>query len=543
VKPHTRFDLHWILVLVLTVFAVAPLTYPGFFEAESGFLPAFNAAHLSEAPNWAGISGPVRGEGFLPYLLARPFYALSTSGVVAIKWGYGIAFLAGALGVYAWTRRWLGPKGAVLAATVYTYLPWHLNTVYSRGAYAEAWLWALWPWILWAIDRLAERHSRSMLVGIAACLVLVAATLWTQPGLATLALPLLFAYGVVVTVRRPGHWLHFIEAVGLGLLLVWLASRKAAETQIPFSEHFLHPFQLFSAAWGDGLSYQLGLAAVGLSIVAVALQVSRRDASPSADGVAKLSEDTQSAREIRSGPSSSLHFAVWFWVGSLSAVILLCLPIAGWLWRISGTDALLTYPWQLLALGGLPLTFLAGSVIRLDERLAGLPAWAGVVALVVLASYPYLAPSYTQVDPGPDPVALLQPVEAGAPQILLLDYEIEQPVELSMTQPLTLTLAWQVVEPVAEDYTVFVHVLTADGTKIAQRDTRPCDGECPSDSWKPGEIIMDRHQLTWTQEPGADAAGARSQPAKLAVGLYLLESGDRAIVVGREDRTVFLDVR
>ena len=41
----------WLLVLVLTLFAVAPLTYPGYFEAYSGFLPPLNSQHLSDAPS------------------------------------------------------------------------------------------------------------------------------------------------------------------------------------------------------------------------------------------------------------------------------------------------------------------------------------------------------------------------------------------------------------------------------------------------------------------------------------------------------------
>ncbi len=118
---------------------------------------------------------------------------------------------------------------------------------------------------------------------------------------------------------------------------------------------------------------------------------------------------------------------------------------------------------------------------------------------------------------------------------MLLDYELEQPAELSETQVLTLTLAWQAVEPVVEDYTVFVHVLDEDGAKLAQRDARPCDGECPTDTWQPGHVIMDRYLLELAQDAGA--------PTQLAVGLYLLESGDRALVVGRDDRTVHLDVR
>jgi hypothetical protein len=522
---HTRFDLNWILILLLAVFAVAPLTYPGFFEASSGFLPAFNAAHLSEAPNWAGIAGMVRGEGFLPYVLVWPLYRLTGSGVVAVKWGYGLAFVLGALGIYAWTRRWLGARGGVLSATIYTYLPWHLSTVYVRGAYAEAWLWALWPWILWAIDHSAERTLRSMVGGGIASLALAAATLWVQPGLATLALPLLIGYGIIVSIRRSWHWLALVETAGLLALFFLFAIGTKVETQVPFGEHFLHPFQLLSAAWESGQSYQLGVAAVGLSIVAVALYVGKRDMR-------------QGGSETSSSPATIRPLAFWFWVSSLLVLVLLCLPILAWLWQFTGLDDLLTYPWQLLSLSALPLAFLAGSVIRLDRRLSDLPAWAGVVALVVLASYPYLAPRYTQMDPGPEPVALFQPVEAGTPQILLLDAKVGQPLELEDTQALTLTLTWQAVEPVAQDYTAFVHVLAADGTKVAQRDTWPCDGECPISSWQPGEVIVDNYELNWGQD--AEVSGA--QPTQLVLGLYLVESGDRALVVGREDRTVFLNV-
>ena len=532
-KKLTSLDLNCILVVLLAVFALAPLAYPGFFEADSGFLPAFTVANLSDAPDWKGVEGPVPGEGRLPYLLAWPFFKLSGSGVVAIKWGYGIAFLLGALGVYAWTRRRLGPRGAVLSATVYTYLPWHLSTVYTRGAYAEAWLWAFWPWILWALDRLNEQRPRSTLAGLAVSLGLVAAALWTQQGLATLAIPLLIAYGVMANGRQPWRLLQFVETLILSSLFLWFATRMAAASEVPFGDRFLHPYQLFIPAGGDGLSFQLGLAAVGLGIVAVALQVGKRD-GPSADGDGRGDGTGENASEMAPSPPPIPGRAFWFWGCSLLIIVLLCLPVSAWIWDISGLDALLAYPWQVLALSGMPLAFLAGSVIRLDRRLATLPAWAGVIALVVLASYPYLAPRFTQVDPGAGPVALLQAAEAEAPQIMLLDYEIEQPVELSETRVLTLTLAWQVVEPVVQDYTVFVHVLDGDGARVAQRDTRPCDGACPTNTWQPGRVIEDRYYLELAQDGGA--------PAQLAVGLYLLESGDRALVLGRDDRTVILDV-
>ncbi|MBN1136253.1 MAG: hypothetical protein JXM73_06695, partial [Anaerolineae bacterium] len=187
-------------------------------------------------------------------------------------------------------------------------------------------------------------------------------------------------------------------------------------------------------------------------------------------------------------------------------------------------------------LAGLPLAFLAGSAVRLDRRLGELPAWAGLAALVVLASYPYLAPRFTRVDPGLEPPGVIQPVGAGAPQILLLDAQAAPlPPVAEITATLTVTLTWQATEPVIDDYTVFVHLLAPDGSKVTQRDSRPCDGACPTDTWQPGTIIADRHSLDL-------GAGLPRGPYRLAIGLYLLDSGERAAIVGRDDETVFIDV-
>jgi hypothetical protein len=235
-----------------------------------------------------------------------------------------------------------------------------------------------------------------------------------------------------------------------------------------------------------------------------------------------------------------LRRAWLFWAIALATLVLLTLPLAAWLWDLTGLGALLTYPWQVLALTGPPLAFLAGSAVTLDRQLARYPAWAAILAFVVLASTPYLTPLFTQVDPGPQPVAMFRSpqaggpggLEVGPPQWILLETEIAPPAEITPT--LTLTLTWQAVTPVVEDYTVFVHVLRGDD-KVAQRDMRPCDGECPTHTWQPGTIVVDRHEIPL-------AAGAPSGPYRLATGLYRLDTGERAIVLGREDGTVVLDV-
>ena len=520
-----------VLVILLAVFAVAPLTYPGFFQAQSGFLPAFNVEHLSDAPNWGRIPDFLRGEGKLPYLLAWPFFQASGSGITAIKWGYGLAFVLGALAAYAWTRHWLGTQGALLAAIVYTYLPWHLSTVYVRGAYAEAWLWVYLPLLLWVIDRLLERRFLAAgTVGLVASL----AALWTQPGLFALALPLLSLYGIAMAVParwRPGRIAGTLAAaLAVSLLVLWLAARILPEGGLSFAHHFLYPFQLFSTAWGNGQSFQLGLAGAGLSLVAVALWLNKR---PGGSGETEGNPASPAGSGASLASSAAFSRALWFWAIALLVILLLTLPISAIFWQVSGFDAFVSQPWQLLALTGLPLAFLSGAVLRLDGRLAALPAWAGLIALVILASYPYLAPRTTQVDPGPEPVAVFQPQTQAAPEILLLDYEIAPPTEITPT--LTLTMTWQAVQTPVADYTVFVHTLAAGDTKAAQRDTYPCDGECPTSAWQAGEIIVDRHQFDLP--PDAPAG-----PYRLATGLYLLETGERVAIEGRDDGMVVIDV-
>lgn len=516
-----------VLVILFSVFAVAPLTYPGFFQAESGFLPAFNVEHISDAPNWGQIADPLRGEGKLPYLLAWPFLQASGTGVAAIRWGYALAFVLGALATYAWARHWLGTQGGLLAAIVYTYLPWHLSTVYVRGAFAEAWLWVCLPLVLWAIDRLAERRFLSAgIVGILATL----AALWTQPGLYLLSLPLLAtcAAAMLPHSRRVLGWI--VGVLAASLFLLWLVARIAPSGNPSSVFHFLYPFQLFSANWGSGLSFQLGLAGVGLSFVAVALWLNRRSRP-----LAVVDEDSMSPAEPPVAPEPVAVFgrALWFWATALMVLMLLMLPISATLWQWSSFDSLAKQPWQLLILTALPLAFLSGSVIRLDRRLTALPAWAGLIALVILASYPYLAPRTTQVDPGSEPVARYQPDSESAAEIMLLDYEIVPPTEITPT--LTLTMTWQTVQPPDTDYTVFVHTLAEGDTKTAQRDTYPCDGECPTSSWQAGEIIVDRHQFDLP--PDAPAG-----PYRLAVGFYLLATGERLPVAGRDDGMVVLHV-
>ncbi|RPJ02653.1 MAG: hypothetical protein EHM39_01365 [Chloroflexi bacterium] len=60
---------------------------------------------------------------------------------------------------------------------------------------------------------------------------------------------------------------------------------------------------------------------------------------------------------------------------------------------------------------------------------------------------------------------------------------------------LPVSLLWETVAPVPQDYTVALFVVSADGTLVAQRDSYPVNSFEPTQSWRPGALHRDNHGL------------------------------------------------
>ena len=525
-----KLDLNLILLFLLTIFAFAPLTYPGFFQSHSGFLPIYNLydleIHFGDF-SWAPTVGCwydfLRGEGVLPYYVAELFRWLGASGAEAIRWSYGLSFVLSAWAMYGWAKRLWGGKAALIAAVVYTYLPYHLAVVYARGALAEAWAFVGFPLLLWSLHNLVteEAESKRYRHAVTSALLCVALFL-THVGLTLCLILLAMAWVLVgqpgrVPARKMG-WPLLALAAGLvlGLLALVPTIFKHGFSLVPsvdFYQHFVYPFQLFSAAWGygasvegwqDAMPLQLGLVPVGLAIVSVIL-IARSDAN----------------RRLRR--------TLLFWQLATLVLVALVLSPTALLWRVTGLSHLLSYPWQLLGLIGLTTSLLAGSIVALDQRLAAFPLRAGLVALAVLASYSYLSPRFIDfsidftplakdshvydMEPVGLPVAIL-----GDNQIALLDYRMEGPPRHGAT--VRLNVLWQALKPLGADYTVFVHAVDGEGAIWGQRDTEPQEGEYLTTEWGLGEIVQDRYELQ------IDLAGPR-EGYQLVVGMYASETGER----------------
>ena len=550
-----------LLSLALSLFAVAPLAYPGYVQVHSGFVPVYNLADLAARPLHPGwiptiATGfdPLRGDGLLPYYLALPVVWAGGTPLLGVKAIFALSWLLGALGMFVWLRWALGAGGAALAALVYTYLPYRIAAVYVRGAWGEALCLGLLPLAMLAVTRPVRGHLgvRALWAGLA----------WAALGLSQLGLAgwcgmfvmgwLLL--GGLIRDRRPAMgrmWLRRALLAGAalgGLLAAGIAGMSAAgwtaaPTLISFDEHFVYPAQLFSAFWGfgasrpgwdDGLSLGFGFAAVGLTVLTLVLSLrpAARQAEP---GSLRLRAPLVSALVL---------------TGLLFSPSLV-------LWQHLGLSQLVTYPWQLLGLIGLCLSVLAGAAVQLDARLAELPVRAGLIALTLLASYSYLEPRYTKAAPGSQPLATWD-----ANRLLLLDEEIQvaiPPHAAGLSRPtpgwvpvgdygsprpgdtLDVRLIWQITRPFDRDLKLFVHLLSGDGRLLAQADPLAGAGAGPKGDdyltghWEPGQLIVTDAAVTLPLD-------APAGPYRMAFGLYDGTSLERLPLAGSQDGEMVVGV-
>ncbi|HEY1410358.1 MAG TPA: hypothetical protein VF434_15550, partial [Promineifilum sp.] len=108
-------------------------------------------------------------------------------------------------------------------------------------------------------------------------------------------------------------------------------------------------------------------------------------------------------------------------------------------------------------------------------------------------------------------------------KIALLDVSLE-PASFAPGGHLAVTITWQGLAEMDEDYTVFVQVLDASDRIVGQVDAWPVQGTRPTGDWRPGEIIVDPYAVQLNPDlPQGDY--------RVITGLYLLSTGRRIPVV------------
>lgn len=80
-------------------------------------------------------------------------------------------------------------------------------------------------------------------------------------------------------------------------------------------------------------------------------------------------------------------------------------------------------------------------------------------------------------------------------QVAFLGYDLE-PKSVRAGDTVDLVLYWQALQETELSYTVFIHLLDAQGETRAQGDGLPCEGRRLTSGWMKGEVIADRHEIS-----------------------------------------------
>jgi 4-amino-4-deoxy-L-arabinose transferase-like glycosyltransferase len=125
-------------------------------------------------------------------------------------------------------------------------------------------------------------------------------------------------------------------------------------------------------------------------------------------------------------------------------------------------------------------------------------------------------------------------------RIALVGYDLDRRTARS-GETLRLTLYWQALTEMEEDYTVFTHVLGEEDHLWAQMDSQPQGGTAPTSSWQVGQVVEDHYDLVVKPDTPPDVYD-------IEVGLYQTATGQRLGVLDeggrlRDNRVLLSKVR
>jgi 4-amino-4-deoxy-L-arabinose transferase-like glycosyltransferase len=117
-------------------------------------------------------------------------------------------------------------------------------------------------------------------------------------------------------------------------------------------------------------------------------------------------------------------------------------------------------------------------------------------------------------------------------KVQLLGYNIESGFRPG--DNIHLTLFWQCLEEMDQDYTVFIHLVDAGDNIVIQKDNPPVDGFYPTTKWELGEIVRDQYDLAIPSDvpPGE---------YRLRMGMYLHETGERLPIYAGGEKYIVTD--
>jgi len=434
-----RFDPYILLVILFALFSIGPLLQPGYpwdahdarhsvyflFEFDRGIQDGI--LYPRWQPDYAfGYGYPFFNiYGPLSTSVGEAFHLLGFGFADAVKIVFALSVVASGLAMYGFVKRVLGRQAGLVAALAYMVIPYRLVDLYVRAALAESVAYVLVPLVLWGVWATLDHPRLANVLGLAFA---YAGLLYTHPLTALLLTLILVFYVAILTVARvndeqpwrglsresllplAGHLGHVLlpSAValilGLGLSALFALPAMTENRFVRVDQwyggryawggDFVEFFQLFSPRWGfgtsvpgpdDGMSFQLGVVPVILSLFAVVRLLSK----------GARARWTHSARRL-----------VAFFAALTLIAVALMLSVSAPVWQTLPLVRLVQFPWRLLSLTVVSMAFLCGAAAQGPRRASEAPkirpparhrlrtevhvSTLILVALLILGSLPYM---------------------------------------------------------------------------------------------------------------------------------------------------------
>ncbi|KKQ36690.1 MAG: hypothetical protein US53_C0042G0002 [Candidatus Woesebacteria bacterium GW2011_GWA1_37_7] len=270
---------------LIPIFALVILTLPTYSKLfKTGFFPmqddlqAFRVYEMDKCYTdlqipcrWVPDAGyqygyPQFNYPPLPYYLGAGLHRIGFQYIDSVKILFILGYIFSAITLYVLVKtiskdKWAG----IIAALVYSYIPYKAVEVYVRGALSEFWAQIFFPLILWAIYKVIKTGKTKYLIWMSVSIFLL---MTTHVLMTMIFVPVAFLWAAFWLYQ--GKWKNLSKIISGGLLgfglsaffiLPVLFERKFTHTEgllsgyFDYRQHFVSLFKLFiSREWGYGSS-------------------------------------------------------------------------------------------------------------------------------------------------------------------------------------------------------------------------------------------------------------------------------------------------
>ncbi len=487
-----------LFLFILSLGAILPLFHQGFFPIhDNGQVQ--RVYEMSKALSdgmfpvrWSQDLGFGYGYPFfnfyspLIYYLSSILYLGGMSAIFSVKFVIILGVLMSGLGMYLLGSKLFNNLAGLTAGLLYVYAPYHALDIYVRGDMAEAFAYALIPFIIFFLIKLCQTKQWRYVVLSS---VFYTALILTHNLTALMATPFIFLLSLVFIIRSLYNHnrkmiYYFILTIVCSLLIsafYWLPSltemnltnvNSVTQGGSDYHTQYACLSQLWDSPWGyggsipgcvDGLSFRVGKLHLFLSVITFVFFI------------------VILWKKIEFKKYTNIFIALFL---GLLFSLFMTLSWSEWLWNLLPFMKFFQFPWRFLILASFFSSLIGGSAVFILEKILHKRFWklkVGYLYIVVvillggilypklfipqtyynftdqnyinesyllwqssLVSYEYL-PKIIKIPSSSKEALAYHPISAKG-QILLKNYKqtttsIEAIIESATTQPITLHIA------------------------------------------------------------------------------------------------------